>query len=139
MALLAVVPVLGAFVVWLPAAVFLALEGNWGEALILTAWGMFVVGTIDNLIRPVLVGNRLKLHTVLAFMSVVGGLILFGPAGLIVGPVSLTVTMELLAVWHSRYARDPALVLGNAGSNRSETSECAEECAETRLSGGRHD
>ena len=99
MALLAVVPVLGAFVVWMPAAVYLALEGNWVNALILAAWGMFVVGTIDNLMRPVLVGNRLKLHTVLAFMSVVGGLMLFGAAGLILGPVALTITMELLAIW----------------------------------------
>ena len=102
MALLAVVPVLGAFVVWIPAALFLALEGSWGKALILTLWGMIVVGTIDNLLRPILVGNRLKLHTVLAFMSVVGGLILFGPAGLILGPVALTVTTVLLEIWPSR-------------------------------------
>jgi predicted PurR-regulated permease PerM len=102
MALLAVVPVLGAFVVWIPAALFLALEGSWGKALILTLWGMIVVGTIDNLLRPVLVGNRLKLHTILAFMSVVGGLILFGPAGLILGPVALTVTTVLLETWPSR-------------------------------------
>lgn len=102
MALLAVVPVLGAFIVWLPAAVFLALEGHWGSALILSLWGMLVVGTIDNLIRPILVGNRLKLHTVLAFMSVVGGLILFGTSGLILGPVALTVTMVLLEVWSKR-------------------------------------
>jgi predicted PurR-regulated permease PerM len=105
MALLAVVPVLGAFAVWLPAAIFLALEGNWSDALILTAWGMFVVGTIDNLLRPVLMGNRLKLHTVLVFISIVGGLILFGPAGLILGPVSLTVTMVLLEIWRNRTSR----------------------------------
>ena len=102
MALLAVVPVLGAFVVWMPAATYLALEGNWVDAATLTVWGMFVVGTIDNLMRPVLVGNRLKLHTVLAFMSVVGGLMLFGAAGLILGPVALTITMELLSVWRNR-------------------------------------
>jgi predicted PurR-regulated permease PerM len=102
MALLALVPVLGTFVVWIPAALFLALEGGWGKALILTLWGMIVVGTIDNLLRPILVGNRLKLHTVLAFMSVVGGLILFGPAGLILGPVALTVTMVLLEIWPTR-------------------------------------
>ena len=110
MALLAVVPLLGAFIVWLPAAIYLALEGNWGHALILTAWGMFVVGTIDNLLRPILVGNRLKLHTVLAFMSVVGGLMLFGPAGLILGPVTLTTTLVLLEIWRSRMgsAAEPA-------------------------------
>ena len=102
MALLAVVPVLGAFVVWIPAAVFLALEGHWGKAVILALWGMFVVGTIDNLLRPILVGTRLKLHTILAFMSVVGGLMLFGQCGLILGPVTLTFTMVLLEIWAER-------------------------------------
>ena len=102
MALLAVVPVLGAFVIWIPAALFLALEGSWGKALILIVWGGLVVGSIDNLLRPILVGKRLKLHTVLAFISVVGGLILFGPAGLILGPVVLSITMELLEIWRSR-------------------------------------
>ena len=92
MALLAVVPVLGAFIVWVPAVAFLALEGNWGKALILLFWGVLVVGTIDNLLRPIMVGNRLKLHTVLAFISVVGGLIIFGASGLILGPIMLTIT-----------------------------------------------
>ena len=104
MALLAVVPVLGAFVVWVPAALFLAMEGSWGKSLILVVWGATVVGTIDNLLRPILVGKRLKLHTVLAFISVVGGLLLFGPAGLILGPVVLTITTVLLEVWRSRTA-----------------------------------
>ena len=102
MALLAVIPVLGAFVVWIPVALFLAAEGDWGKALVLTLWGTLVVGTVDNLLRPILVGNRLRQHTVLAFMSVVGGLIVFGPAGLILGPVTLTVTMALLEFWRPR-------------------------------------
>ena len=102
MGLLAVVPLLGAFVVWIPAALFLALDGSWGKAVMLTVWGLVVVGTIDNLLYPILVGNRLKLHTVLAFIAVVGGLILFGPAGLILGPVVLTVTMVLLEIWTER-------------------------------------
>ena len=59
-------------------------------------------GTIDNLLCPILVGNRLKQHTVLAFISLVGGLILFGPAGLILGPIVLTITMVLLEIWTRR-------------------------------------
>jgi len=106
MALLAVVPMLGVYVVWIPAAFFLALEGNWGKALILTVWGGVIVGTIDNLLRPVLVGKRLKQHTVLASISVVGGLVLFGAAGLILGPVILTITLELLEIWHDRTAAE---------------------------------
>lgn len=102
MALLAVVPVLGAFIVWVPAVAFLALEGSWGKALILLLWGILVVGTIDNLLRPIMVGNRLKLHTVLAFISLVGGLIVFGASGLILGPIVLTITLVLLEIWTQR-------------------------------------
>lgn len=106
MALLAVLPVLGAFIVWVPAALYLALEGSWGKALILTLWGLIVVGTIDNLLQPILVGSRLKLHTLPAFISVVGGLILFGPSGLVLGPVALTVTIVLLEICRNRLATD---------------------------------
>ena len=88
MAVLSMVPLLGAFVVWVPAAIFLLIQGSWVKALILTGWGAGVVGTIDNLLRPVLVGRRLNLHTVLAFISVVGGLLVFGSSGLVLGPVS---------------------------------------------------
>jgi predicted PurR-regulated permease PerM len=104
MSLLAVVPVLGAFVVWIPVALLLALEGSWGKALILAVWGGLVVGGIHNILYPILVGNRLKLHTVFAFIAMVGGLIVFGPSGLILGPVALTVTQLFLEIWRSRTA-----------------------------------
>jgi predicted PurR-regulated permease PerM len=120
MALLAVVPVLGAFVVWIPAALFLAMEGSWGKALVLTLWGILVVGTIDNILRPVLVGNRLKLHTVLAFISVVGGLMWFGPSGLILGPVVLTITCVLLEIWHAAPTADDQLCIESAALSRYE-------------------
>jgi len=102
MALLAVVPVLGAFIIWIPAAVFMVLEGSGGKALLLILWGTFVVGGIDNLLYPILVGTQLKMHTVLAFVSLVGGLIVFGPSGLILGPVIFTVTRILLEIWSSQ-------------------------------------
>lgn len=127
MALLAVLPVLGAFVIWIPAALFLAMEGSWGKALILALWGMIVVGSIDNLLRPILVGNRLKLHTILAFMSVVGGLIMFGPAGLILGPVILTVTAVLLEIWRSRTAAKVAATKDVAGQAVEKTGKALEK------------
>ena len=102
MGLLAVVPVLGAFIIWVPAALFFLLEGSWGKALLLTVWGAVVVGGIDNLLLPILVGNRLKQHTLLAFLSVVGGLMVFGTSGLILGPVVLTVTTVLLETWREQ-------------------------------------
>ena len=77
-----------------------------GKALILALWGTVVVGGIDNLLYPMLVGNRMRMHTVLVFISLVGGLFVFGAAGLILGPVVLTVTTVLLEVWRHQNA-DP--------------------------------
>lgn len=108
MALLALVPVLGAFVVWIPAAIFLALSGDWPKAVILSAWGAGVVGTVDNILRPVLVGNRLKLHSVPAFISFIGGLQLFGTSGLVLGPMVVTITLTLLDIWRNRATVDRA-------------------------------
>jgi predicted PurR-regulated permease PerM len=102
MALLAVIPLLGAFVVWIPAAAYLALTGEWGKAALLTAWGSIVIGGIDNLLHPVLAGGRLQLHTVPTFIAIVGGLLLFGASGLILGPLVVTLTIALLEVWRGR-------------------------------------
>lgn len=99
MSLLSLVPVLGSFIVWIPAALLLLLDGEWGKALILAAWGGIVVGGIDNLLRPMLVGNRLRLHTIPAFISMIGGLALFGAPGFILGPLAVTVTLLLVEVW----------------------------------------
>ena len=96
MACLALAPIAGAFIVWGPAAVFLAAEGNWGKAILLVAMGLFVIAVVDNLLRPVLVGKRLQTHTVLVFISVVGGMLFFGPSGVLLGPIALTVTQTLL-------------------------------------------
>ena len=104
MGLLSIVPVLGAFIVWIPAAMLLLLEGNWVRALILSAWGGIVVGSIDNVLRPMFVGSRLRLHTIPAFISIIGGLLLFGAPGFILGPLTGTMTMLVLEFWTRREA-----------------------------------
>jgi len=108
MGLLSIVPVLGAFVVWIPAALLLLLDGSWLPALILTAWGGIVVGGIDNVLRPTFVGNRLRLHTIPAFISIIGGLILFGAPGFILGPMAATMTVLLVEFWTRRAALSEA-------------------------------
>jgi predicted PurR-regulated permease PerM len=94
--------VLGAFIVWVPTALFLLLDDHWGKALVVTVWGTVIVGGFDNLLLPILVGNRLKQHTLLAFISVIGGLIVFRAPGLILGPVVLTVTTVLMEAWREQ-------------------------------------
>lgn len=104
MALLAIVPVLGTFIIWVPAAAFLAASGQWGKAAILTAWGGLVVAMIDNLLYPILVGKKLRLHTVPVFFSILGGLAVFGASGLILGPVILALTDAIVEIWRRRTA-----------------------------------
>ncbi|MBL8797225.1 MAG: AI-2E family transporter [Planctomycetia bacterium] len=104
MALLAVVPYLGTFVVWAPTAVLLALTGDLGRAAILAGWGAIAIGFIDNLLYPIFVGNRLRQHTLLAFLALLGGLSFFGAAGLILGPVILALALALVDIWRRRTA-----------------------------------
>ncbi len=103
MGMLSIVPVLGAFIVWVPAAIYLALEGDWGKALVLTAWGVGVVATIDNILYPMLVGDRLKLHAVPTFIGAIGGILAFGAAGLILGPAIISVTLALIEILKKRF------------------------------------
>jgi predicted PurR-regulated permease PerM len=104
MGLLSIVPVLGAFIVWIPASLLLILDGSWVRALVLAAWGGIVVGGIDNILRPMFVGNRLRLHTIPAFISIIGGLLLFGAPGFILGPLAATMTMLAVEFWRRREA-----------------------------------
>jgi predicted PurR-regulated permease PerM len=102
MGLLSVVPILGAFVVWVPAAAFLAVQGEWMKAGILALWGVLVVGLIDNLLYPMLVGEQTRMHTVPMFLALLGGLAVFGAAGLVIGPIVLAFTWSLLQLLRKR-------------------------------------
>ncbi len=102
MGLLGIVPFLGAFIVWVPAAFVLALNGQWGSAVILVVWGTFIVGLIDNIIYPILVGRKLALHSMLSFIAIVGGIIVFGAHGFVLGPLILAVTQNLLEILRTR-------------------------------------
>ena len=66
--------------------------------VVLAIWGAVVVGGIDNVLRPLLVGNRLRLHTIPAFISMIGGLVFFGAPGFILGPLAVTVTILLVEI-----------------------------------------
>jgi len=107
-AVFAFVPVLDTFVLWLPAAVYLGLEGRWGEALGVAALGTVLVRGIENFLYPVLVKNRLKVPAVSIFVSLIGGLLLFGWSGLVLGPVIITITSALLQICAKRFGEPQA-------------------------------
>ena len=101
-AVFAFVPVVDTFVLWLPAAVYLGLEGRWGEFLGVATLGSLLVRAIENFLYPVLVKKRLRVPSVSIFVVLVGGLLLFGWSGLVLGPVILTVTSALLEICAKR-------------------------------------
>ena len=120
-AVFAFVPVLDTFVLWLPAAVYLGLEGRWGEALVVAALGSLLVRGIETFLYPVLVRNRLKVPSVAIFIALVGGLLLFGWSGLVLGPVIVTVTSALLEICAKRFAEQA--VTPSPGRARTESPE----------------
>ncbi len=87
MAVLSIIPGIGTALVWGPAAVILAAKGHWGLALGLALFCGAVVGSIDNLLRPRLVGKDTEMHDLLILFSTLGGIALFGFIGFIIGPI----------------------------------------------------
>lgn len=98
MSFASMIPMVGSFVVWIPAAIYLLFAGHWIKALLLVLWGTLVIGLVDNFLRPKLVGGRARMHELLIFFSVLGGLQMFGVLGLALGPVVVAVTLALIDV-----------------------------------------
>jgi predicted PurR-regulated permease PerM len=111
MTVLSIVPGLGGALVWVPAVIIWALLGHVAAAAALAAFCGLVVGTVDNILRPRLVGRDTQMHTLLIFVSTLGGLSLFGATGFILGPVlaALFVTAwEMFGVAFRRELAEPA-------------------------------
>lgn len=87
MALLSLLPAVGAFLVWGPVAIYLYTTGEWVQATILVAYGMIVIGLADYVLRPILVGRGTKLPDYMVLFSTLGGLALMGLNGFVVGPM----------------------------------------------------
>jgi predicted PurR-regulated permease PerM len=98
MVLTSLIPVAGTGLVWVPAALFMGLTGHWGKAIIIAVWGLLVIGGADNLLRPRLVGKKIKMPDLLVFFSVLGGLQVFGFLGVLLGPVVVAIATSLLEV-----------------------------------------
>lgn len=87
MIVLAVIPVIGAALVWVPACLILLATGEVLTAVLLAAFCSLIVGSVDNVLRPRLIGRDTRMHDLLILFSTLGGLMTFGPAGFIIGPV----------------------------------------------------
>ena len=97
MALLSLLPLIGAGLVWLPVAAYFFIAGQPGQGLALAAYGIFVIGLVDNLLRPVLVGKDAGMPDYVVMITTLGGMAVFGINGFIIGP---TIAALFMAVWH---------------------------------------
>lgn len=93
--ILALVPLVGPALLWIPGAIWLAARGETGYAIFLALWGAIVVGLIDNLLRPLLISGRADVPTLAVFVGVIGGLAAFGFIGLFLGPIVLGLLIAL--------------------------------------------
>jgi predicted PurR-regulated permease PerM len=90
------IPIVGTALVWLPTSIYLMATGHFWKGIILIVWGTAVVGTIDNIIRPLVIGRRVELHPLLLLFALLGGLQVFGFIGIFVGPVVISVIAALI-------------------------------------------
>jgi len=105
MALLAFLPIVGVGAVFLPAALYLILQGRLAAGIFFIVFYVVLSGGIEYLFKPKLVGKRVQMHTLLVFLSIIGGLKLFGILGIIYGPLVVTAFLTLTDIYESSYQR----------------------------------
>jgi predicted PurR-regulated permease PerM len=108
MAMLSLLPLVGPAIVWAPAAIYLMLTGSITKGIILTVGGALVVGTADNVLRPLFVGRETRMPDYMVLLSTLGGLSVFGAAGFVAGPVLAAL---FLSVWDMFAQEQRAVVL----------------------------
>lgn len=131
MTLLSLIPVVGAAVVWLPAAVYLLVSGDYVSGAILIVYGVCVIGLADNILRPILVGRDTKLPDFMVLLSTLGGFALFGLDGFITGPVLAMLFVTIWQIFMDEFTGRPALV---TDISQTETLPDEENRQESRLS-----
>jgi len=108
MAFFSLLPLVGAWVVWVPAAVWLMLNDQMVRGLVLVGLGAGVVGTVDNFLRPALISGRARLSGLVVFISVLGGIGVFGMLGVVLGPIVVATAASILEVYAQRQTPDEA-------------------------------
>jgi predicted PurR-regulated permease PerM len=109
MAVLSLVPFVGAGAIWLPAMLIMLLDGifsgsNWiiAKSILLFLYGLFIISGLDNVLRPKLMGNKAKIHPAIVMLGIFGGAVVFGPFGVIVGPLILSLAVVIFDVYGER-------------------------------------
>jgi len=106
MIVLSILPLVGGALVWVPAAIILAIKGSWIKALVLVGFSSIVIGSIDNVLRPRLVGQDTQMSDLLILLSTLGGIAVFGAIGFIVGPIIAALFVTIWEIFGKAYRDD---------------------------------
>ena len=122
MAVLSVIPGVGAMIVWAPAVIYLLVTGNYLAGIALAAWCAGVVGTVDNVLRPRLVGKDAKMPDLLILLSTLGGIVMFGAVGFIIGPIVAALFLTIWDMYGAAFQdllQPPSYSAGSEGDSES--------------------
>ena len=100
---LAILPVVGSGLVWGPAAVVLIMQGRVGAGILLIIWGIVVVGSVDNFMRPLIYRRFSAIHPLITLIGAIAGVNYFGLLGLLIGPLALSYLFELIRMYREEY------------------------------------
>ena len=106
MAFFSLIPMVGTAIIWVPASIYLIVAGHWIKGLILIGWGSLLVGMVDNLLKPILITSQTRMHPLLIFFSILGGLKAFGFLGIIIGPTILAIFLTVLEIYKEEFGED---------------------------------
>lgn len=99
----AILPVVGSGLIWGPAAIVLYMQGRPVAAILLAVWGVVVVGSVDNFIRPLIYRRFSAIHPLITLIGAIGGVSVFGLLGLLIGPLALSYFFELIRMYREEY------------------------------------
>ncbi|HKK20690.1 MAG TPA: AI-2E family transporter, partial [candidate division Zixibacteria bacterium] len=99
MAFLSIIPILGAFLIYIPAGIILLIGGSYVKGIIVLAVGTLIISQLDNLIRPYLISGRTSMHPLMLFFTILGGVYLLGLLGVVVGPLIAAVFITLIKIF----------------------------------------
>ncbi len=118
MSVMSFVPLVGTLAVWGPTSVYLIIQGDYMNGIGLVLYGIFVISMVDNILKPLIIGSRTKMPTIVIFFSVLGGIKAFGIIGLIMGPLIMAVFVSVFEIF--RHIEDDASMdRKDPGSNES--------------------
>ncbi len=100
-AIFSFVPLVGTAIIWLPVGVYLIIEGSLIKGIFILIWGAVAIGLVDNYVRPLIISSKINIHPMILFFAILGSMIVFGPIGIILGPVIVSVGDAMVKIYVS--------------------------------------